>query len=132
MCAAYYIVKISLFYLIQAGSLGFAVVWARIGGCRLDNNQKAKGEKMMDFANTELQLAYELDTLDELAAFRQEFVIEDQNLIYLDGNSLGRLPKRTVSRLEDAIQRQWGERLIRAWNDGGIHAPDELGGKIAA
>ncbi|OGO41272.1 MAG: kynureninase [Chloroflexi bacterium RBG_16_58_14] len=86
----------------------------------------------MDFANTELQLAYELGTLDELAAFRQEFVIEDQNLIYLDGNSLGRLPKRTVSRLEDAIQRQWGERLIRAWNDGWIHAPDELGGKIAA
>lgn len=86
---------------------------------------------MTEFANTDLQLALELDAQDDLAAFRHEFVIEDPNLIYLDGNSLGRLPRRTVSRLENAVQRQWGERLIRAWNDGWVHAPTKLGSKIA-
>jgi len=80
---------------------------------------------------TEISLARELDAQDELAPFRDEFVIGDPNLIYLDGNSLGRLPKRTVDFMQNAIEREWGERLIRAWNDGWIHTPTELGAKIA-
>jgi len=86
----------------------------------------------MQFASIDIRLAQELDTQDELAAFRQEFVIQDPDLIYLDGNSLGRLPRRTISHLQDVVQRQWGERLIRAWNDGWIEVPAKLGAKIAA
>ncbi len=85
----------------------------------------------MQFSSTDIRLAHELDDQDELSPFRQEFVIDDPDLIYLDGNSLGRLPRRTIGHLQDVVQRQWGERLIRAWNDGWIDKPVELGAKIA-
>ncbi len=78
-----------------------------------------------------LSHARQLDIRDELAAYRQQFVIDDPNLIYLDGNSLGRLPKVTLPALQDAIQRQWGQRLIRSWNEGWVQKPAELGTKIA-
>ena len=52
-------------------------------------------------------------------------------MIYLDGNSLGALPARDPAALADATTRQWGERLIRSWNEGWIDAPARLGGKIA-
>lgn len=85
----------------------------------------------MPFTSTDISLAQEWDAQDELAAFRQEFVVEDPDLIYLDGNSLGRLPRQTIDLLQDVVQRQWGKRLVRAWNDGWIHKPAELGAKIA-
>jgi kynureninase len=85
---------------------------------------------MMAF-RTDLTAARELDALDALADFRDRFVIRDSNLIYLDGNSLGRLPKDTVSHLRQSIEHDWGERLIRLWNDGWVQTPTELGGKIA-
>ena len=85
----------------------------------------------MNNANTDISLARELDAQDELASFRDEFVIDDPNLIYLDGNSLGRLPKRTVNVMRNTIEQEWGKRLIRAWNDGWIDTPTELGAKIA-
>jgi kynureninase len=85
----------------------------------------------MDFTRTDSGFALELDAQDELAPFRDEFLIDDPNLIYLDGNSLGRLPRRTIPLMRDAIERAWGERLIRVWNDGWIHAPTALGAKIA-
>jgi len=85
----------------------------------------------MTNANTDISLARELDAQDELASFRDEFVIDDPNLIYLDGNSLGRLPKRTVNFMRNAIEQEWGNRLIRAWNDGWINTPTDLGAKIA-
>lgn len=81
--------------------------------------------------DTEIRFAHDLDARDKLAPFRDEFVIGDPNLIYLDGNSLGRLPKRTISFMRNAIEHEWGERLIRVWNDGWIHTPTELGAKIA-
>lgn len=84
----------------------------------------------MEFTRTDLAFAHELDAQDELASFRDEFVIADPNLIYLDGNSLGRLPKRTVDFMQNAVEQAWGERLIRVWNDGWIHTPTELGAKI--
>jgi kynureninase len=87
---------------------------------------------MMPLAPASLKWALDLDAQDELAAYRQEFVIENPNLIYLDGNSLGRLPKRTAGHLEETIHRQWGGRLIRSWNDEWIRLPVELGGKIAS
>lgn len=85
----------------------------------------------MDFSRTDAGFARELDAKDELASFRDEFEFEDPNLIYLDGNSLGRLPKRTVPFMRQTIERVWGQRLIRAWNEDWIHAPSRLGGKIA-
>jgi kynureninase len=85
----------------------------------------------MNFTRTDLDFARELDLQDELAGFRERFVIEDPNLIYLDGNSLGRLPKPTIDFMRQAIERGWGERLIRAWNDGWYELPTRLGAKIA-
>lgn len=85
----------------------------------------------MNLTRTDLDFARELDRRDELAAFRQEFVIDDPDLIYLDGNSLGRLPQQTAARMEQVIQKEWGRRLIRSWNEGWITAPARLGEKIA-
>jgi kynureninase len=60
--------------------------------------------------------AEDLDAADRLATFRDRFVIDDPGVIYLDGNSLGRLPKSTRARLVDAIDREWGGDLIRGWD----------------
>jgi kynureninase len=81
--------------------------------------------------NTDISTAEELDARDELAGFREHFVITEPDLIYLDGNSLGRLPKETVPYLRQAVEQVWGERLIRLWNDGWVHTPTELGSRIA-
>ena len=75
--------------------------------------------------------ARELDHQDPLARFRDEFVIDDPDLIYLDGNSLGRLPKRGVIRMREVIEGEWGSRLIRGWGEGWFTAPQRVGGKIA-
>jgi kynureninase len=75
--------------------------------------------------------AHELDQQDPLANFRNEFVVDDPNLIYLDGNSLGRLPKRTQARMRDVIDNEWGKRLIRGWGEGWFNAPERIGATIA-
>jgi kynureninase len=85
----------------------------------------------MTFNRTDIDFARDLDAQDELAAFQAEFVIDDPNLIYLDGNSLGRLPKRTVELMRQAVEQGWGQRLIRVWNDGWINSPLTVGAKIA-
>ncbi|MBC8506855.1 MAG: kynureninase [Chloroflexi bacterium] len=85
----------------------------------------------MQFTTTYISLAQQLDQKDELGSFRDRFVIANPDLIYLDGNSLGRLPKPTVDLMSDAVERQWGERLIQGWNDGWVHQPTQLGEKIA-
>lgn len=77
------------------------------------------------------QYADELDRQDPLARFRNEFVVDDPNLIYLDGNSLGRLPKRTAARVHELVDDQWGRRLIRGWGEGWFTAPQRVGAKIA-
>ena len=72
-----------------------------------------------------------LDAADPLRAYRARFVLPE-GVIYLDGNSLGPLPCATGPAMTDIIERQWGERLIRSWNEGWIDAPQRIGGKIAA
>lgn len=72
-----------------------------------------------------------LDAADELAGFRAEFVVEDDGLIYLDGNSLGRLPRRSIARLAALVEAEWGGRLIRGWGEGWMAAPQRVGGKLA-
>jgi kynureninase len=74
--------------------------------------------------------ARSLDRTDPLAGFRDRFALPD-GLLYLDGNSLGVLPRAVAPALADTVQQQWGERLIRSWNEGWIDAPQRLGAKIA-
>lgn len=71
-----------------------------------------------------------LDAADPLAAMRDRFDLP-AGVIYLDGNSLGPLPRATGGAMADMVGRQWGERLIRSWNEGWIDAPARIGGKIA-
>lgn len=78
-----------------------------------------------------LEFAQRLDEEDDLASFREAFVIAEPDLIYLDGNSLGRLPRRTVDRMRTAVEQEWGYDLIRGWNAGWWEAPARVGEKIA-
>ena len=73
-----------------------------------------------------------LDDADALRAFHDRFVVADDGLIYLDGNSLGRLPRDTPARVAEVIQSQWGERLIRAWGEGWMELPRTLGDRLGA
>lgn len=57
------------------------------------------------------------DAQDPLAPFRDEFVITDPDLCYLDGNSLGRLPKATVTAIDSFMTRGWGEGLVTGWSE---------------
>ncbi len=75
--------------------------------------------------------ARRLDSEDELAPFRDAFVLPEQGLIYLDGNSLGALPRKAAERLEMAIADEWGRDLIRGWNAGWYDAPRRTGDTIA-
>lgn len=75
--------------------------------------------------------AAELDARDPLRDFRDAFVL-DPSLVYLDGNSLGALPRATAGRLRDVVEREWGEGLIRSWNTNDwFVAPRRVGAKIA-
>ena len=76
---------------------------------------------------TEGIYASQLDNQDPLASFRERFIIDDPDLIYLDGNSLGRLPKDTIPHLQDLIEEQWGKGLIEGWNKGWFEMPTRLG-----
>ena len=77
-----------------------------------------------------LSFAQELDSLDPLASYREQFVITDPDLIYLDGNSLGRMPKSAAERAKQVIDDEWGNDLIRGWNKRWWEAPTRIGDKI--
>ena len=76
--------------------------------------------------------AAQLDAQDPLASFRDQFVANDSDLIYLDGNSLGRMPKVVIERMKEAVEEEWGTDLIRGWNKGWWEAPSRIGEKIAS
>src|SRR5438046_3789314 len=78
-----------------------------------------------------LDEARSLDAHDPLSHYRNEFLIDDPHLIYLDGNSLGRMPKRAVARVAEVVEQEWGRRLIRGWGEGWFTAPQRIGAKIA-
>ncbi|WP_328933459.1 MULTISPECIES: kynureninase [unclassified Streptomyces] len=74
--------------------------------------------------------AEKLDAADELAGVRAQFVLDD--VVYLDGNSLGALPAGVPGRVEDVVRRQWGELRIRSWDESGWWtAPERIGDRIA-
>lgn len=79
---------------------------------------------------TSIAEARRLDAVDPLSAFRERFVNADPSLIYLDGNSLGRLPRATIARLDEAVRHEWGGRLVRSWGDGWFEAAVRAGNKI--
>ena len=84
----------------------------------------------MDF-DTSLEHARKLDRHNDLGRFRNRFLIDDPGLIYLDGNSLGRVPKDAIDLMDRLIRRQWGNRLIRAWNDEWMGLSRRIGAKLA-
>jgi kynureninase len=76
--------------------------------------------------------ALALDASDPLAGFRARFAIPD-GLIYLDGNSLGMLPRHAPERVRAVVEEEWGRQLIRGWTAAGwITLPRRVGARIAA
>lgn len=75
--------------------------------------------------------AAEFDAADPLARYREQFTLPD-GVIYLDGNSLGALPKATPKRVQAVVESEWGEGLIRSWNTAGwFDMAGRVGAKIA-
>ncbi|MEY4994506.1 MAG: hypothetical protein RLZ65_355 [Actinomycetota bacterium] len=67
-------------------------------------------------AATQRSYAQSLDANDPLAAFKAEFFITDPDLCYLDGNSLGRLPKKTIEQVNHFLTQEWGTELVDGWS----------------
>jgi kynureninase len=79
---------------------------------------------------TDAEIA-DLDAADPLAGFRDRFELPE-GLIYLDGNSLGPLPKAAKARMAQVVEQEWGQSLIRGWNDHDwMGAPKRAGDAIA-
>ncbi|MEA3050772.1 MAG: kynureninase [Sphingomonadales bacterium] len=73
-----------------------------------------------------------LDAADPLRPFHARFHLPE-GLVYLDGNSLGAMPKAAAGRVRETVEGEWAEELIRSWNSRGwIEAPQRVGAKIAA
>jgi kynureninase len=81
--------------------------------------------------DTSEDFAMKMDASDPLRDFRNRFYVADENVIYLDGNSLGRLPLKTRSFIREVTEDQWGSQLIESWNKHWYEKPTELGNKIA-
>ncbi len=77
------------------------------------------------------EYAQKLDESDELAMYREKFFTADNDLIYMDGNSLGKLPLQTIDRVEQIVKEEWGTQLIRSWGINWFEAPIKVGEKIA-
>ena len=75
-------------------------------------------------------VAVALDAADPLAHFRDRFHIPDSSVIYLDGNSLGMPPKRTLERLTEVFENDWATGLIRSW-DHWLDMPQRVGNALA-
>ena len=83
----------------------------------------------MSTTNINEDFVRQLDANDPLKSFKSEFVITDPDLCYLDGNSLGRLPKRTVEEVNNFLLNEWGPELVDGWShwiDGAQPAGDLL------
>lgn len=72
-----------------------------------------------------------LDRDDPLASFRNEFLIPDDEVVYLDGNSLGRTPKATVERLKRVVETEWAADLITSWSHW-LDMPRRVGDRMGA
>ena len=71
------------------------------------------------------------DLADPLGPLRSRFRVSDPDLVYLDGNSLGRLPLATAERLRVAVEQEWGDGLIGSWGRW-LDLPGRVGDELAA
>src|SRR5689334_7764588 len=88
-------------------------------------------ESMTDFSPSR-EFALQLNRQDPLTSYREQFAANDPDLIYRDGNSLGRLPKSVIERMKEAVEVEWGADLIRGWNKGWWESPARIGDKLAS
>lgn len=79
-----------------------------------------------------MSTAAELDAADPLASYRDRFVGAASDLVYFDGNSLGRPLVSTAGRLGEFVREDWGGRLIRGWDERWMDAPTRLGDELAS
>ena len=77
----------------------------------------------------DLEAVRAMDATDPLAHFRERFVADDDGPVYVDGNSLGRLPHATAERIKQFVE-EWGDRLVTGWPDW-IELPSRIGDAIA-
>ena len=80
----------------------------------------------MDIRN----IALEKDNNDDLKTFKSKF-LNNSNEIYLDGNSLGKLPLKSIENLNEVINKQWGQNLIRSWNDNWLKLTEKINFKMS-
>lgn len=78
------------------------------------------------------ELALNLDRTDQLGHFREKFYFDNENVIYMDGNSLGRMPKQSSDRCAEVVNVEWGKQLIRSWGINWMDAPKRIGDKIGS
>lgn len=71
------------------------------------------------------------DEADPLRPFRERFVIGQNPIAYLDGNSLGRPPKATIARLHEVLNAEWAGRLILSWPERWVDLPVQVGDQLA-
>ncbi|MFE5670734.1 kynureninase [Agromyces sp. NPDC056523] len=77
-----------------------------------------------------LAYARRMDRADGLAHYRKRFIGADSELVYFDGNSLGRPPAAAIERVERFMREEWGGRLIRGWDEAWLQLPYEIGDQI--
>ncbi len=77
-----------------------------------------------------LAFARRMDRADGLAHYRKRFAGADTDLVYFDGNSLGRPPVSAIERVERFLREDWGGRLIRGWDESWLQLPTEIGDRI--
>jgi kynureninase len=80
--------------------------------------------------HTDRARAEGLDAADPLAGYRSRFVVPDDDLVYRDGNSLGRRPAATAEVQAEVVAEQWAGRLIRSWEESWLALPSEVGDRL--
>src|ERR1700722_18609758 len=85
----------------------------------------------MSLDSTALERARELDLADPLGSFLDRFTATEAGLVYLDGNSLRRLPRQTLEEVHHLLNEQWGRRLVRGWGEGWIELGRDTGDLLA-
>jgi kynureninase len=96
----------------------------------IKSQESGTGAGRIEGGEVDRRQAAALDRADALAAFRDRFVFDPSDeVIYLDGNSLGRLPRATVERVSDEVAA-WGARLVRAWDEGWLELPVTIGDRL--
>ena len=79
---------------------------------------------------TTLEQVRARDAADPLRQYRDRFALPE-GVIYLDGNSLGALPRATIQQQREAVEAEWGTLLVGGWRHRWIGAPQQVGAKIA-